>query len=194
MGATHGNWVDGGTMSDPVLHRLGDMESTVLQTHEYYRLFMANFLHFGYAHIVMNMLALWILGPFVEFTLGRLIYLVFYLFSGVAVMATVLFLQLHNWMDPRESLVGASGAIMAIIGATAAILFRGWYRERAGAAQRRLFAVGAILVLQVTFDHFTPQVSGAAHIAGVLWGFLLATVLRHGGARKSSNYEISNNE
>jgi rhomboid protease GluP len=165
-------------MSETVLVRLGALEPDVLQTHEYYRLFMANFLHYGYAHIAMNMLALWILGPFVEFSLGRTLYAMLYLVSGVAVMVTVLFLQLHHWMEP-EMLVGASGAIMAVIGATAAILLRGWYREQAATALNRLGAVGIMLVLQVTFDHFTPQVSGAAHIAGMVWGFVIASLIPH---------------
>jgi rhomboid protease GluP len=177
-GAGPGHWIDGGTMSDNVLDTLGAMQPDVLQTHEFYRLFTANFLHYGYAHVTMNMLALLILGPFVEFSLGRVVYLLLYLVSGVGVMVTVLFLQLHHWMEP-DTLVGASGAIMAIIGATAAILLRGWYFEQAKSALRRLGAVVMILALQVTFDHFTPQVSGAAHIAGMVWGFVLASMLPH---------------
>ncbi len=176
MGAHPGNYLLGGTESDAVLHRLGDMNPDVLKTHEYYRLFMANFLHAGYAHILMNMFGLLILGPFVERSLGRLVYLALYLVCGVGVMVTVLFLESHHLM-PDEELVGASGAIMAVIGATAAILLRGWYRERAAFALRRLRAVGLIVVLQVVFDHFTPQVSGAAHIVGVVWGFVLAGLI-----------------
>jgi rhomboid protease GluP len=175
-GARPGNWLNGGTMDDAVLRRLGSMNGYVLQTHEYYRLFLANFLHYGYAHITMNMLALLILGPYVELSLGRMVYLLLYLISGVCVMVTVLFLQLHHLM---EELVGASGAIMAIIGATIAILLRGWYRERAAAASRRLQMLATIIVIQVVFDHFTPEVSGAAHIAGIAWGFVLASLLPH---------------
>ncbi len=65
MGARSGNWLAGGTADDNVLRTLGSMNGHILQTHQFYRLFMANFLHFGYAHILMNMLALLILGPFV---------------------------------------------------------------------------------------------------------------------------------
>ncbi len=193
QGATAGHWIIGGTMTDEVLYRLGALVPDALPTHEYYRLFMANFLHYGYPHILMNMLALWILGPFVEFNLGRWTYLAFYLASGICVMLTVLFLQARHWMQP-EILVGASGAIMAIIGATAAILLRGWYRERATAALRRLGAVGTMLLLQVTFDHFTPQVSGAAHLAGIAWGFVLASLIPHKPGKKPSSDPARNLE
>lgn len=178
LGAGRGNWLLGGTSSDRILQQLGAMQPDVLETHEFYRLLTANFLHFGYLHLLMNMLALLFLGPFVEYNMGRFWYLLLYLLSGVAVMATVLFLQLHSWME-ADILVGASGAIMAMIGASGAILVRAWVRERAQVAPRRLGILAIIVVVQATFDHFTPQVSGAAHVAGVAWGFVLASLLPH---------------
>ena len=81
--------------------------------------------------------------------------------------------------DPDDILIGASGAIMALIGATAAILLRGYWRGGANVAGRRLRMIGLILVLQVVFDHFTPQVSGSAHLIGAGWGFVLASVIPH---------------
>jgi membrane associated rhomboid family serine protease len=70
-------------------------------------------------------------------------------------------------------LVGASAAIMGLVGATAAILLIGWVRDRANVARRRLGGVVAIVALQITFDHFSVQVSGAAHLAGMFAGFVM---------------------
>jgi rhomboid protease GluP len=168
----------GGTTNELTLNRLGAMLPTAWQAHEYHRLLAANFLHYGVAHIMMNMLGLLVIGPYVEFNLGWLWYLVLYLASGILTMLSMTAFWALKWVDP-DYLVGASGAIMALIGATAAILLRGWYRERATAAHRRLLIVVGIVALQALFDHLTPQVSGAAHMTGAAWGFVLASVLPH---------------
>jgi rhomboid protease GluP len=54
--------------------------------------------------------------------------------------------------------VGASGAIMGILGATGAILLHGWRKEAAGVAQRRLMGILLILLLQLSMDQLFPQV------------------------------------
>jgi membrane associated rhomboid family serine protease len=71
------------------------------------------FLHAGIAHIVGNMLFLWIFGDNVEDFYGHFTYLVFYLVCGIgAGMLHILF----NWNSTLPSL-GASGAISGVMGA-----------------------------------------------------------------------------
>ena len=178
MFAAEGVVGHGDTMDDVTLVRLGALLPDVYQTHEYQRLCLANFLHAGSAHIVMNMFALLVLGPFVERSLGRPLYLAVYLGSGTAALAVVVVLQQHR-LAIEGPLVGASAAIMALVGATAGVLLRGWRRDRAAAAARRLRGVLVILIFQVAFDYFTPQVSGAAHLAGAAFGFAFACLLPH---------------
>jgi len=70
------------------------------------------FLHGGWAHIVGNMLYLWIFGDNVEDCLGRVRYLLFYLFCG-------LIASLAHIATSAGSLVptiGASGAISGVLG------------------------------------------------------------------------------
>ncbi len=180
----------GGTTNPDTLYRLGAMVPDAWRTHEYIRLLAANFLHFGPAHILMNMLGLLVIGPFVEFNLGWLGFLLLYLLSGVLTMMSMAGFWALHWTDP-DYLVGASGAIMALIGATAAVLLRGWFRERARAAHRRLVIIAGLIALQATFDHLTPQVSGAAHMVGVAWGLVLASVLPHRNrVRPTRGFEI----
>ena len=51
---------------------------------EVYRLFTSMFLHFGIAHLLNNMLVLFVLGSRLERAAGKLSFLVIYLLGGVA--------------------------------------------------------------------------------------------------------------
>ncbi|PID57205.1 hypothetical protein CSB45_08225 [candidate division KSB3 bacterium] len=79
---------------------------------EFSALWASLFLHAGFWHLAGNMLFLWIYGDNVEHRLGRLGYLLFYLFSGVT--ATLFFsIFAAGSMTP---LIGASGAISGVLG------------------------------------------------------------------------------
>ncbi|HEV3111412.1 MAG TPA: rhomboid family intramembrane serine protease [Candidatus Binataceae bacterium] len=73
----------------------------------------ALFLHGGVLHLVGNMLYLFIFGPAVETRFGPRRYLGFYLAAGVAGNLAMVFI------DPaaRVPVIGASGAIAAVLGA-----------------------------------------------------------------------------
>ena len=73
------------------------------------------FLHAGWLHLVSNMWFLWLFGDNVEDRLGRLPFVCFYLAGGL--LATMF----HWWNNPASELplVGASGAIAAVLGAYA---------------------------------------------------------------------------
>jgi membrane associated rhomboid family serine protease len=75
--------------------------------------FVAMFLHGGWLHLGGNMLFLWVFGNNVEDTIGRVRYLLFYLFCGVAAAA-------GQWLVDPSSVIpnlGASGAIAGVLGA-----------------------------------------------------------------------------
>ena len=71
------------------------------------------FLHGGWLHLVGNTWFLWIFGNNVEDSMGHFRFLVFYLLTGVVAALA------HVLVDPGSTipLVGASGAISAIMGA-----------------------------------------------------------------------------
>jgi len=75
-------------------------------------IFTSMFMHGGWLHIVFNMLFLWIFGNNIEDAMGRGRYVVFYLLGGVAAAAT----QVAVSPDSTVPLVGASGAIAAVLG------------------------------------------------------------------------------
>jgi len=117
----------------------------------------------------MNMSGLWILGPFVEAILGTGKFVFVYLVSGVCALMLAGVTQANN----PQLTVGASGAIMGLIGAMGAIMAGGWYRNKANIAKRRLGGIVAIVAMQTVFDLLIPGVSMTAHLSGVMFGFFL---------------------
>lgn len=82
----------------------------------FFTLFTSMFMHGGIAHLLGNMLFLWIFGDNLENVMGHVKYLVFYLLCGVLselshVFSTWLFGQ--NLLIPS---IGASGAISGVLG------------------------------------------------------------------------------
>lgn len=75
--------------------------------------FTSMFIHAGFAHIIGNMIYLWIFGDNVEDRLGHGRYLMFYLVGGVVASLTHM---ATNWGSVIPT-VGASGAIAAVLGA-----------------------------------------------------------------------------
>jgi membrane associated rhomboid family serine protease len=71
------------------------------------------FLHGGFMHIAGNMLYLWIFGNNVEDVVGRLRFLLFYLFCGFAASGAQVLMQ----PDVQVPTIGASGAIAGVLGA-----------------------------------------------------------------------------
>jgi len=70
------------------------------------------FMHGGWAHVLGNMLFLWIFGNNIEDRVGRRRFLLFYLLGGVAASA----LQLAAGPTSDGPNIGASGAIAAVLG------------------------------------------------------------------------------
>ncbi|MCB9655959.1 MAG: rhomboid family intramembrane serine protease [Deltaproteobacteria bacterium] len=71
------------------------------------------FLHGGWFHVIGNLLFLRVFGDNIEEKLGHILYLVFFLVSGVAGALT------HALVEPESALpvIGASGAIAGVLGA-----------------------------------------------------------------------------
>ena len=166
----------GGSTNLKVLYRLGAMFPPAVRAGQWWRLIAALFLHCGELHLALNMFALWILGPFTEFALGFRRFILVYLLAGIGSMAVVL--VFGSGPDGEQLTVGASGCIMGLVGATGALMLRGWLREKAFVAKRRLAAILVIVVLQTLFDSVVPQVSMTAHLSGAFIGFAATMVLR----------------
>lgn len=169
----------GVTESEEELIALGALDpSDLFVNGDWWRLVTATFLHFGLLHLLLNMFALAVIGVWVEQMLGRWRTLLIYFAAGIGSAA---FVALS--LSANETLVGASGAIFGLVGAQIVLLARGLRRRRSRLAQQRLITLGLVILLQVLFDLATPEVSGAAHMAGLVTGALVASLVMLGRAR-----------
>jgi membrane associated rhomboid family serine protease len=86
--------------------------------------FTSMFMHASWAHILGNMLFLWIFGNNVEDALGRVRFLLWYLAAGLAATAAQTFvtLSLGSAADASIPNIGASGAISGVLGAYLVLL------------------------------------------------------------------------
>ena len=140
----------------------------------------AAFLHGGIAHVVLNMLMLLLIGKMVERVLGPFMYLLLY-FIGAYAAAFAEYVVAPNSMIP---IVGASGAMSAIIGAYV-VLFpnkqpKNWGPIPASIA-RPLHLLVAWVALNLALGFVAPGLGmGIAiwsHIGSFVAGLLLARPL-----------------
>lgn len=82
----------------------------------YLTLLTSMFMHGGWAHLLGNMLFLWIFGDNIEDSLGHGRYVVFYLVCGVLASLGHVASTYAVGADPRIPSLGASGAISGVLG------------------------------------------------------------------------------
>lgn len=177
--------IAGGSENEDTLLALGAVWPESVLAGAWWRLVTATLLHYGWLHLAMNLGGLYVLGPFVERALGRARFVATYLLAGIGMMLIAVLVARFGLKEP-QLLVGASGGIMGLVGATAAVLLRGGRVEGAAVAKRRLRSVGLIVVVQACFDWATPQVSFMSHLGGALIGFGVAALMKHTVTRPGS--------
>ncbi|HXT96205.1 MAG TPA: rhomboid family intramembrane serine protease [Polyangia bacterium] len=138
----------------------------------HWRWLTAAFVHAGLLHIVMNLWVLGQIGALSEKALGRGLIAATYLVTGVLgnVLSTV-----HAAATVGQSVsVGASGAIMGLIGMATTFAWRTGQRRAAKAlAINILFVLGVGLSLSA---RGITLVDNAAHIGGLVAGALIGFV------------------
>ena len=143
----------------------------VVEYKEYYRLFTCMFLHFGFSHLMNNMLTLVVIGWNVEMFVGKIRFLVIYFLSGLG--GNLLSMAVDIWKQDYSVSAGASGAIFGLTGAMLclAILNHG----RAGNITKQGMIVMIFISLYTGFT--SGGVDNFAHIGGLLTGCLVTTLL-----------------
>jgi membrane associated rhomboid family serine protease len=147
-------------------------------------LFTAMFMHSGWAHLIGNMLYLWIFGDNVEDRFGKIKYLIFYLICGIA--AT--FAQLIFNPSSNVPNVGASGAIAGVLGAYILFFPKGSINVLFGSGISQmpaLIVIGFWFLLQFLggFSTFSESsdvggVAYMAHVGGFLTGLGIAVLYK----------------
>ena len=163
------------------------------------------FLHVNLLHIAGNLLYLWIFGNNIEDRFGRIAFVAFYLIGGVAAAAA----QIAIDPESRVPMIGASGAVSAVLGAyivlfprarILSLVFLGFFYQLIEVPA--LVVLGLWFVLQLVDGIGSLGVAGAeggvaffAHIggfvAGVVMGVLFRGWLRGRGLRSERSYGAS---
>ena len=151
--------------------RNGAMYLPLLQQGEYYRMFTSIFLHFGFSHLVNNMLMLGVMGWQLELVVGRIKFLIIYFAAGLGgnVLSALAELRTGDYAVSA----GASGAIFGIIGALLYIAVRNHGQIGNVSGQGILIMVALTLYYGFT----SSGVDNFAHIGGLATGFVLAVLL-----------------
>lgn len=143
------------------------------------------FLHFGWLHLIGNLLFFYVVGAFLEDVWGRPLFLGFYLAGGLVSGACQAALDLGS----DTMILGASGAVAACMGAFAFrfptrrvnfIYWVGWFFR--GTFQLRAWVWGAIWfsleILQFAILGSDAGTAFMAHIGGFAFGVAVAASLR----------------
>ena len=133
------------------------------------------FLHGSVGHVLFNMWFLWIFGNNVEEAFGKIAYLAMYLVGGVAATLTFVFANPTSTVP----LVGASGAIAAVLGVYA-VLFPG--HRIISLVGFWLVPLPAVLFLGIwfvaQFGLGGSNVAWEAHAGGFVFGVVMTLFLR----------------
>ncbi len=160
-----------------VMHRTGAVGPFDLLNGEWWRLGTSCFVHFGAVHLLVNMLALGMMGPLAELLWGRSRLLVIYLIAGLA--GSCLAMALHPTDLENGTVVmlaGASGAICGVLVAllTWLMLYRDFLPAPVAADLFRRLSTALLLTAGISLF---PNVSWQGHLGGAVGGFIAAVLL-----------------
>ncbi len=143
----------------------------VLEDGEYYRLFTSMFLHFGFEHLMNNMVTFVLIGWNLEIEIGGIKFLLIYFLSGLGGNILSAWYDIQT-MDYSIS-AGASGAIFGIIGALLYVAMRN--RGHIGDISGRRILV--MIAISLYYGFSSSGVDNLAHVGGLVTGFLSGVLL-----------------
>ena len=137
--------------------------STVARGGQYDRLITSAFLHYGLVHILFNMIALMMIGPYLERLLGMWRFGAVYLLGALGASLSV-----YAFDNQYVAVAGASGAIYGLF--AAALLLA---RE----LQLNMQWLVGTIVINFVFTFSVPGISKLGHIGGFIAGGLATAAI-----------------
>lgn len=148
-----------GSTHIPTLLAFGANYKPLVLAGQTWRLLTCAFLHIGILHLLVNMYALYVIGPQLESFFGKTKYLLIYLFS--ALCGSLLSITFSSNVS-----AGASGAIFGLLGA---LLYFGYhYRVYLGNVMKS--QIIPIIILNLLVGFTLQGIDNAAHIGGFVAG------------------------
>jgi len=168
--------IGNGSNDTLTLYLFGANLSSAVKAGEVYRLITCAFLHAGILHLAFNMYALFVIGNQVETYLGKVKFTIVYLVSALSG-------SLMSSIFTEGISVGASGAIFGLLGS---LLYFGYhYRLYLGEVLRR--QIIPLIAINLLFGFIMSGVDNAAHIGGLIGGYLTTMALGVKGKSKKQD-------
>lgn len=116
----------------------------------------------GPTHLILNMLALWVIGRVLEPALGWWRFAALYVLSAVGGAVFALWVS-----DPLQPVVGASGAVYGMFAALFLVT-----RVRGGQVR----SIAVLIGLNLVISFLLPGISWQVHVGGLITGAVVALV------------------
>jgi membrane associated rhomboid family serine protease len=169
-------------IGDAFVTRWSLIPANIMAGRDWVTLLTSIFLHAGWAHILGNMLFLWVFGPEVEDAMGPFRYLIFYLIGGIVANLAQIAIAPNSTIPG----LGASGAIAAVMGIflityprdrIKTVLFLGFFIQITMVPAILLIGLWFLIQVFSEVGAFASMANGGvaymAHIGGFIFGALL---------------------
>jgi rhomboid protease GluP len=159
--------------NDVALLKLGALPDNGELNGQYWRFATYSFLHFNWAHLLVNALLIRWIGRILEKGIGTALTGAIYVCSVLSSAAVILLV--HSWYPKMGATVGASGGLFGLVGAALVLSYRDAGFSVRGSRLRTWPWFVLIVGLAISF---LPGVSMAGHVGGLIGGPLLATIAK----------------
>lgn len=154
---------------DAMLFDLG----RIRRNHEYHRMVTSGFIHGDPAHLFMNMLSLFFIGPALEGALTTWVFLAFYMACLLGGSAWTL---MEHWRNANYKALGASGAVSGVVAAFGLFQPFAMIIVFVIPMPAILFAVLFIAYSAFASGRIQDGIGHAAHLGGALTGVALVCI------------------
>lgn len=154
----------------------------VKEAGESYRLFTSMFLHFGFQHLMNNMVILVLVGWNLELEIGKIRFLLIYILSGLG--GNILSAWWEVLTADYAISAGASGAVFGTIGALLYVAIRNHGRIGEISGRGLVF----MIIISLGYGFSSGGVDNMAHIGGLLTGFVSGILLYRKRNRKDRTF------
>lgn len=165
--------IPGGTLDATNLVELGALLLPQDRAPGAWRFFTAGLLHRGFTHLALDLLLLLLFGSILERLWGTVTLLACFLCANTGSYWIASWLSTATPERP-EVLLGASAGAYGIIGALIVFDAVSYAFERSPVLLRRLSLLALTMLVQLSFDSFTPMVRSSLHFTGAGLGALVA--------------------
>jgi membrane associated rhomboid family serine protease len=159
------------------VYQRGALQGYVTADGDYWRLITSAFLHGSVLHLLFNMYALYLFGPFVERALGTWRFIVAYATAALAGSVVVYCLA-----DPTTVTIGASGAVFGLFGMALLFLLR---------AKQDVRSLLALLAINAFISVAGANISWEGHLGGFVAGAILGAVFAYAPRERRTLVQVA---